>query len=119
MKVVRNWRLTIRPKQDFDKLLEIPFNDKNFLQFVLNVHGFNNPTKLGNMSFKTNAEIMARFVLGQPDLPDEPHTALEDIIYYELPIFCALAKKMSKKDLQNSKPYNWRACQVRDFYRVK
>lgn len=94
-------------------------NSKRFLQFVLNVHGFNAPTKLGNMSFKTNAEIMARFVLNQPELPDEPHTALEDIIYYELPIFCALAKKMSKKDLQNSRAYNWRACQVKDFYRVK
>jgi hypothetical protein len=57
--------------------------------------------------------------LNNPELPDEPHTALEDIIYYELPIFCALAKKMSKKDLQNSRAYNWRACQVKDFYRVK
>ena len=95
-------------------------SNKKFLQFVLDNHAFNNPTKYGNMTFKTNAEIMARFVLNMPELQDEPHTALEDIIFYELPILNALLKTTStKKLIENSKPYNWKACQVKDFYKVR
>lgn len=89
---------------------------KKFRNFILSVHGFNSPTALGNMTYKTNAEVMARFILGQPDLPDEPHTALEDIIGYELPILTAVVKG-SKRDLWlNSKAYNWRDCQVKDHF---
>ncbi len=50
-------------------------NSKKYKNFVLEQHGFNAPTDLGNMTYKTNAEIMARFVLGQPDLEDETHPA--------------------------------------------
>ena len=90
---------------------------KQYRNFALQVHAFNPPTKHGNMSFKTNAETMARFVLGMPDLEDEPHTALEDVIYYELPILNKLLEKRSAKWLlEKPKAYNWRDCQVKDWY---
>lgn len=95
-------------------------NSKKFLQFVLDTHAFNNPTSKGNMTFKTNAEVMARFVLNQPELQDEPHTALEDIIFYELPILNALLKSTStKKLIEESRAYDWKKCQVKDFYKVR
>ena len=94
-------------------------HSKKYRQFVLDVHGFNNPTLLGNMSYKANAEIMARFLLGDPDLPDEPHTALEDIIDYELPIFKAIAKRKSLKSLVNLRKPDWRSMQVKNHYIAK
>jgi len=91
---------------------------KKFRQFVLNSHAFNTPTEHGNMTFKTNAETMARFVLGNPNLDDEPHTALEDIIFYELPILRRLARLRSTKWLLGEvSPYNWRELQVRDWFK--
>jgi hypothetical protein len=92
---------------------------RDFRQFVLDNHEFNKPTALGNMTYKTNAEIMARFLLKNPDMPDEPHTALEDIIDYELPILKAVVKGKSRKELQNFTSYNWRECQVRDWFKAK
>lgn len=91
-----------------------------YRQMALDLHAFNAPTKHGNMSFKTNAETMARFVLGMPELEDEPHTALEDAVYYELPILLAvLQKKPAKWLLEGTKSYNWRDCQVKDFFSPK
>lgn len=91
---------------------------KKYLQFVLDCHGFNKPTKLGNMSYKSNAEIMARFILNNPSLEDEPHTAFEDALDYELPILLALLKKKSTKKLLETVPgYNWRDYQVKDYYK--
>lgn len=92
---------------------------KKFRNFVLSVHGFNKPTELGNMTYKTNAEIMARFIMNNPDLPDEPHTALEDIIDYELPILTAVVKGWKKDRWLNPQSYNWRKCQVRDHFTAK
>lgn len=90
---------------------------KKFLNFVLQSHAFNNVTSLGNMTYKTNAEIMTRFLTNNPDLEDEPHTALEDIIYYELIIFKELMKTTRKKDLFNLENYNWRNCQLKDHFK--
>lgn len=91
---------------------------KGFRDMVLDSHAFNTPTDKGNMTFKTNAETMARFVLGNAALEDEPHTALEDVIFYEIPILKAVAKRMSvKKMLTETKPYNWRSCQVKDWFK--
>ena len=90
---------------------------KKYRQFVLDNHNFGNRTDFGNMSFRTNAETMARFVLGDSGLPDEPHTALEDVIDYELSIFRALVKNYPKKNWMNPKPYNWRDLQVKDWYK--
>lgn len=93
---------------------------KAYRNFALLLHAFNAPTTFGNMTFKTNAETMARFVLGMPELEDEPHTALEDALDYELPILRELLKKNSvKKMLDKCKPYNWRDCQVKDWFGAK
>lgn len=89
---------------------------KKYRKFVCENHYFNPPTDLGNMSYKTNAEVMARFVLGNPNLPDEPHTALEDVLYYELPILTRLLATEKKVKWLNPKPFNWKAVQVRDHF---
>jgi hypothetical protein len=93
---------------------------RTFRQMVLETHSFNPPTKFGNMTFKTNAEVMARFVTGNHTLEDEPHTALEDIIFYELPILKAVFSKKSFRWLMaNIKPYSWKDTQVKDWFKAK
>lgn len=90
---------------------------KQYRNFALSVHAFNPPTKFGNMSYKTNAEVMARFVLGDADLPDEPHTAIEDVIGYELPILQRLVRTTKKKDYMNPDlSFDWRKVQVKDHF---
>lgn len=90
---------------------------KEYRQTILDLHAFNKPTPLGNMSFKTNAETMARFVTKNPRMADEPHTALEDLVYYELPILVALAKDTPKKKLLNPEiSFDWRKVQVKDWF---
>lgn len=91
---------------------------RRYRQMVLDCHAFNAPTQYGNMSFKTNAETMARFVLGNPDLEDEPHTALEDVVFYELPILTQLLKRRSAKwCLTEPNSFDWRKVQVRDWFK--
>lgn len=90
-----------------------------YKNFVMQNHAFNPPTKFGNMTYKTNAEVMARFVTGQ-DLPDEPHTALEDIIDYELPILNALVKRGKMQDIIDSGVgYSWRDYQAKNHFTAK
>jgi len=88
---------------------------KEYKRFILNNHLFNPPTKHGNMTYKTNAEVMASF-LNNEMLPPEPHTALEDAKFYELPILKAIVKKSKWRD--KIKAYNWRDCQVKDNFTV-
>lgn len=95
------------------------FETKEYRQFVLDTHGFNAPTQFGNMSIKTNAEIMARFILGDAEMPDEPHTALEDALDYEVPILRAVVKNRSISQVMDPPPFNWRSVQVRDWYQPK
>lgn len=90
-------------------------NKKNYKQFVLENHGFNNKTQFGNMTVKTNAEIVAGFISG--NIIDEPHTALEDARDFEKPILCQILKKRNWRD--NIKPYNWREYQVKDHFTAK
>lgn len=90
-------------------------NKKPYKQFVLNNHGFNNVTAKGNMTLKTNAEIVAGFISG--DFKEEPHTALEDAKEFELPILVELLKKPKWRD--NITPYNWREFQVKDHFQAK
>lgn len=87
---------------------------KKYLDFILAHHFFNPPTSRQNMTYKTNAEVMARFVTGNM-LPDEPHTALEDILYYELPILIKIVN--SKKWREKIKKYDWAAFQVKNHYK--
>jgi hypothetical protein len=93
-------------------------SSRKYRQFILENHLFKPVTRLGNMSYPTNAETMARFILGDIALPNEPHTALEDIIGYELPVLNRLWKQKSMKWLLNeTKPYNWRSFQVKNHFK--
>lgn len=92
---------------------------KAYRQFVLDTVAFNKPTNFGNMSYHTNAEVMARFILNNPMLDDEPHTAFEDVRDYELPILKAILKNTPTKELFNAPAYNWREYQVKDWFRPK
>lgn len=87
-----------------------------YRQFCLDNHFFGNRTKHGNMTYGTKADYMAKFILGN-DLPDEPHTALEDARDYELPILKALIKNTSPKQYMNPPPYDWRDFQVRNAFK--
>ena len=91
---------------------------KAYRQFILESHAFNAPTKKGNASYKTNAEVMARFVLNQPELEDEPHTAYEDVVFYELPILLKLVKGYSKNKWLNPPGYSWHDYQLKDAYKA-
>jgi hypothetical protein len=94
-------------------------NTKAFKQFALENHFFGNRTnKTGHMGIKTNADVMAKYLLGV-GLPDEPHTALEDAKFYEVPILTALVKNTSPKEYMSPPPYNYRAFAVRDHFKVK
>jgi hypothetical protein len=86
---------------------------KEYRKFILQNHLFNPPTDKGNMSYKTNAEVMASFLNGEM-LPPEPHTALEDAKFYELPILTALLKKRNFRE--KAKPYNWKDYQVKNNF---
>jgi hypothetical protein len=89
---------------------------KAYRQFVLDNHLFGNRTKHGNMTFGTKADYMAKFILGN-DLPNEPHTALEDARDYELPILKRLVATTKVADYMNPPPYNWQDFQVRNAFR--
>jgi len=87
-------------------------NTKQYKKFVLENHGFNNATKFGNMTLKTNAEMVCGFINGE--FKDEPHTALEDARDFELPILREILKKKNWREKVT--PYNWRAFQVKDHF---
>jgi len=53
---------------------------------------------------------------GDPAFPDEPHTALEDAIDYELPILRRLLAVSSPSEYMNPAGYNWRNYQVKDWF---
>jgi hypothetical protein len=89
-----------------------------YKQSVLEQLAFNNPTKFGNMSYKTTAESMARFVTGNPEMADEPHTALEDARDYELPILIALIKNSKVKEYMDAPAVDWRKHQVKDHFKA-
>jgi hypothetical protein len=86
---------------------------KSFKQFCLDNHAFNNVTEFGNMTFKTNAEIVCGFINGE--FKTEPHTALEDAKDFELPILIQILKKRDWKD--NILPYNWREFQTKNHFK--
>jgi len=93
--------------------------DKNFLRFCLENHFFGNRTKLGNMVFQMKAETLGNYISGTID--HEPHTALEDVIYWEIPILKWVFKKLSVRKVlnENWSSVAWQNRQVKDFYRVK
>lgn len=87
-------------------------NTRAYREFVLNNHVFTNRTSFGNMSVRTNAETVAGFLAGT--LTDEPHTALEDALYFEAPILAAITKK--KKWQEKIVPFDWKKWQVKDHF---
>jgi hypothetical protein len=87
-------------------------NQKAFKQFALENHAFNNRTESGNLTFQTNAEIVAGFVAGS--FTAEPHTALEDAEHFELPILKHILTKKGWRE--KITPYNWRAFQAKDHF---
>jgi len=89
-------------------------NTKNYKKFVLQNHRFTAPTALGNMSIKTDAETVTRFLTG--NMTEEPHTAIEDVIGYELPTLVHILKKKNWRD--NMIAYNWRSHQVKDHFKA-
>ena len=88
---------------------------KAYRKFALENHLFNAPTQFRNMTYKTNAEAVAGFLVGE--FREEPHTAIEDAIYFELPILVDVLKKKNWKE--KIKPYNWKEFQVKDHYLPK
>ena len=92
---------------------------KKYRQYVLETHSFNSPTNLGNMSYKTNAEVMARFILDEPDLQDEPHLALEDVVGYELPILKRLIQTTKKSVFMDPElGFDWRKVQLKNHFKA-
>ena len=45
------------------------------------------------------ANVMAKFVLGNEELEEEPHTALEDAQFYEAPILTKILESVTRKQL--------------------
>ncbi|CAB4174983.1 hypothetical protein UFOVP961_104 [uncultured Caudovirales phage] len=88
---------------------------KAFKQFALDNHQFNNVTKHGNMTFKTTAETVTGFINNQ--MTDEPHTALEDIIGWELPIFKKIIARRDWKEKIIA--HNWQDFQVKNHFKAK
>ena len=76
-------------------------NNKKYIDFCLQ-----NKRLTEKLNFKTDAETAAGFITGA--MLTEPHTALEDIIDFELPILQFMLKK--RKIIE--KPYNWRDWQL-------
>lgn len=93
-------------------------NSREYLQFVLQNGYFGNRTKRGHVGAQTKADVLAKFLLGA-DLPDEPHTALEDARDYELPILKALVKNTPPSVYMNATKPNWRNFAVKDLYKPR
>lgn len=90
-------------------------NTKAYRKFIIQNHLFNNVTPHGNMTFSTTAESVTGYLAD--NLTDEPHTALEDIIGYELPVLVYIIKRKGWKT--KVVPYNWKAHQVKDYFIAK
>ena len=87
---------------------------KPYREFVLENHLFNSPTEFRNMTYQTNAEAVAGYLAGE--FISEPHTALEDAVYFEKPILQHILKKKDWRE--KIVPYNWREFQVRDYFKA-
>lgn len=85
---------------------------KKYLEFILAHHLFNNPTEKHNMTYKTDAETMTKFITG--NFEPEPHTGLEDIIGYELPILTKIVN--TKNWREKIRKYDWHNFQVNQHF---
>lgn len=88
---------------------------KAFRWHILEHHLFNAPTAYGNMSFHRKADAVASFIA--PDLPPEPHTALEDARDYEGRVILPQVVNALKVSEYMGAPHpDWRQVQVRDWF---
>jgi hypothetical protein len=92
---------------------------KAYRNFVLEHLYFGQKTKNGHLGYQTKADCMAKFLIADPDLPDEPHTALEDARDYERPILAALVKNTPPKVYMNAPAYSWRDYAVKDHFTAR
>jgi hypothetical protein len=90
-------------------------HSRKYRQFALDNHAFNAATQNRNMTYQTNAEVVAGFLNNQ--IMDEPHTALEDARDFELPILVNILKKRDWRE--KIQAYNWRDFQVKDNFTAK
>jgi hypothetical protein len=67
------------------------------------------------MTYSTTAESVAGFLAGQ--FADEPHTALEDIIGFEIPILQRVLTRRNWRDRMIA--YNWKSHQIKDHFQAK
>ena len=88
---------------------------KAYRQFALDNHLFNNRTKHGNMTYSTTAEAVTGYLRGE--FTAEPHTALEDIIGYELPTLVHILRKKGWREKVT--PYAWSRHQVNQGFVAK
>ena len=84
-------------------------NDKRYVQ-----HCISRKWITPKLNLRTNAEAMAEYALGGVELPPEPHTAIEDVLHYELPILLWLVKNKSYKKYSQL-GYNWQAWQLKNL----
>ena len=92
---------------------------KSYKNFTMQIHAINPPTKFGNCSFQTNAEIMTKFITKNPELAEEPHLALEDIVYYELPILKRLIQTTKKSVFMDPElAFDWRKVQLKNHFKA-
>jgi hypothetical protein len=93
--VMRNTGLTVDGFADNFCLWRASVNkvskDKKYI-----LHCLERKWLTAKLNLRTNAEAMAEYATGK-ELPPEPHTALEDVLYYELPILLWLVKNKSYK----------------------
>lgn len=88
---------------------------KDYKRFILENHLFNAVTAQNNMTFKTNAEAVTSFLNGE--FLTEPHTALEDTQFFELPILTKILKIKNWREKITA--YNWRDFQVKQNFTVQ
>ena len=84
------WRTFQAYLQEHPTLLK-----KYWTTAVQNHHHKNNVLVTAHLTVRTNADTAARFVLGD-NIPPEPHTALEDVRLYEIPVLRWLFARNAK-----------------------
>lgn len=97
---------------------QLLYNNKDYLMFALEHHCFGNKTKkTGSITMQMKAETVASYLAGEYLI--EPHTALEDVLDFELAILQFVCRKRSIKSLVNSrsKAVNYTQRQLRDLFK--
>jgi hypothetical protein len=62
---------------------------------------------------------MTKFITKNPELAEEPHLALEDIVYYELPILKRLIQTTKKSVFMDPElAFDWRKVQLKNHFKA-